>query len=203
MNNLFTLASINESDGTTIDLKKGAILDDSYRSSKYVVEVLKGRLLVESQIKEDKRIVISKLEDGAIFGISNLFIDEDLKTVLECDEDAKLFLVPKALFKEKLLKNEEAIVYYAKTLNEKLQFLISRIEVLSLPSARLKVAYALNKGLLEDSNRDDIASSLAISRASLFRELSYFSSQHIIKRNGIKITVINKAELERIINEES
>ncbi len=202
MNILLTLSHIEEQDGINIALRKGALLDDSYRSSRYVVEVKKGSLSVQSEITENKRIVISRLDEGAIFGISNLFIDDNLKTVLECEEDAELFLVSKKLFKKKLLENKAAIEYYARILNEKLQFLLSRIERLSLPSARLKVAYALKDGLLlENSNRDDAASSLAISRASLFRELSYFSDMAIIKRSGSHIKVIDEEKLDLIINE--
>lgn len=202
MNKLLTLSHIKQQDGINIDLKKGALLDDIYKSSRYVVEVKKGSLSVQSEITENKRVVISRLEEGAIFGISNLFIEDDLKTVLECEEDAMLFLVSKEFFKKKLLENTAAIEYYAKMMNEKLQFLLSRIERLSLPNARLKVAYALKDGLLlENSNRDDVAASLAISRASLFRELSYFSDMNIIRRDGSNISIIDDEALERIFNE--
>lgn len=202
MNKLFILSHIEEQDGINIKLKKGALLDDIYRSSRYVVEVKEGSLSAQSEITENKRVVISRLEEGAIFGISNLFIEDNLKTVLECEKDAKLFLVSKELFKRKLLENTAAIEYYAKTMNEKLQFLLSRIERLSLPSARLKVAYALRDGLfLENSNRDEIAASLAISRASLFRELYFFSDMNIIRRDGNNISIIDEEELDRIINE--
>lgn len=202
MNRLLTLSHIDEQDGININLKKGALLDDIYRSSRYVVEVKKGSLSAQSEITENKRVVISRLEEGAIFGISNLFIEDNLKTLLECEEDAKLFLVSKEIFKKKLLENTAAIEYYAKMMNEKLQFLLSRIERLSLPNARLKVAYGLKDGLfLENSNRDDIAASLAISRASLFRELSYFSDMNIIRRDGSNISILDDEALERIINE--
>lgn len=197
MNKIFVLSGIKESDGCYFELKKHSLLADSYSESRYVVEIVSGSVLVQSQITDDKRVLITKLESGSLFGISNLFIENDLKTVLECTQDAKLFLVPKSLMKRRLTENSKAMEYYCTLMNQKLQFLIGRIENISLPSARSKVASALISGrFLKAKRKEDIASYLAISKATLFRELNYFIEKGYITKEGRNIRVIDSDALD-------
>lgn len=202
MNKLFVLSGIKESDGSFLELKKNALLADTYSDSRYVVEIMSGSVLVQCQITDEKRVLITKLDPGALFGISNLFIENDLKTVLECVADAKLFLVPKSLVKQRLAENNEAMEYYCTLINKKLQFLIERIEKISLPSARSKVASALIFGYFENTKRkEDIASYLVISKASLFRELTYFIEMGLITKKGKKIRVVDRDALDAYLSE--
>lgn len=202
MNKLFVLSGIKESDGSFLELRKNALLADTYSDSRYVVEIISGSVSVQCQIPDEKRVLISKLDPGALFGISNLFLENDLKTVLECIADAKLFLVPKSLVKQRLAESNEAMEYYCTLMNKKLQFLIERIENISLPRARSKVAFALLFGHFDKTKRkEDIASYLAISKASLFRELTYFLEMGLITKNGRKIKIVNRDALDAYLSE--
>lgn len=202
MNKLFVLSGIKESDGCYLELKKHSLLADSYSESRYVVEIVSGSVLVQSQITDAKRVLITKLESESLFGISNLFIENELKTVLECTQDAKLFLVPKSLMKRRLAENSKAMEYYCTLMNQKLQFLIGRIENISLPSARSKVASALISGrFLKAKRKEDIASYLAISKATLFRELNYFLEMGYITKEGRNIRVIDPDALDSYLSE--
>ena len=77
-----TAYKINTDDGFCLELKKGSLVDDSYSSARFVTAVMSGSINVMSQIADDKRVLISKLKEGDVFGISNLFIEDNLKTVL-------------------------------------------------------------------------------------------------------------------------
>ncbi len=191
-----TAYKINTDDGFCLELKKGSLVDDSYSSARFVTAVMSGSINVMSQIADDKRVLISKLKEGDIFGISNLFIEDNLKTVLECNEDCTLFMIRKEVFRKKLMEDIDSMTLYCQTINRKLQFLLDRIEKLSAPTAKSRIASALLSGsYMISRTRDELASSLGISRATLFRELLLMQKDGIIAKSGRNIEIRDRSKL--------
>ncbi len=191
-----TAYKINTDDGFCLELKKGSLVDDSYSSARFVTAVMSGSINVMSQIADDKRVLISKLKEGDVFGISNLFIEDNLKTVLECNEDCTLFMIRKEVFRKKLMEDIDSMTLYCQTINRKLQFLLDRIEKLSAPTAKSRIASALLSGsYMISRTRDELASSLGISRATLFRELLLMQKDGIIAKSGRNIEIRDRSKL--------
>ena len=194
--NILSAYNINMDDGFPVEMSKGSLIDDVYSSSRFATAVIKGSINVMSQIADDRRILITKLKEGDIFGISNLFIDEDLRTVLECNEDCTLFMIRKEAFRKRLIENESAMIMYCQTVNRKIQFLLDKIEKLSVPTARSRIAYSLISGsYMLSRTREELASSLGISRATLFRELSLLQQDGIIEKDGRKLRIKDRRKL--------
>ncbi len=196
MNRLFTICGVGEGDGRKVTYPKGSLVDDRDGTSRSVVLVLSGTLLVYSAVSDEKRLLLSKLESGDIFGIANLFLDEDLSTVLECGRESVLFLYPKEKLREKILSSGEAAECYSTLLNTKLQFLTKRISLLSMPSSRSRLAAALIDGV-EYRSLEELSSLLNISRATLFRELASLEKGGVIERRGRRIVI---KEREKLLN---
>lgn len=194
--NILSAYNINMDDGFSVEMSKGSLIDDVYSSSRFATAVIKGSINVISQIADDRRILITKLKEGDIFGISNLFIDEDLRTMLECNEDCTLFMIRKEAFRKRLIENESAMIEYCQTINRKIQFLLDKIEKLSVPTARSRIAYSLISGsYMLSRTREELASSLGISRATLFRELSLLQQDGIIEKDGRKLRIKDRRKL--------
>jgi CRP-like cAMP-binding protein len=169
------------------------------------VFVEEGELDVFSVALDGTEILVSTLVRPEVFGISNLFEEEQLRTVLECRTDCVLLSLPKDELRRAILKSPLAMVEYAKLCNRKIQFLIRRIEQLSLTSARAKVVdYLLSHttaGQPELSlvSKASLTLPLGISRATLFRELSVLEKMEAVYSNGSTVRVINRKILETVL----
>ena len=184
---------------------KGQVVDDSDGSVPLAVFVEEGELDVFSVALDGTEILVSTLVRPEVFGISNLFEEEQLRTVLECRTDCVLLSLPKDELRRAILKSPLAMVEYAKLCNRKIQFLIRRIEQLSLTSARAKVVdYLLSHttaGQPELSlvSKASLTLPLGISRATLFRELSALEKMEAVYSNGSTVRVINRKILETVL----
>lgn len=181
---------------------KGQVVGDIVGSASLAVFVEEGELDVFSMSADGAKILVSTLEEKEVFGISNLFEEENLRTLLQCRTDCVLLSIPKDQLRAAILKSPLAMVEYAKLCNRKIQFLIKRIEQLSLTSARAKVAeYLLSNTSVEHPelslvSKASLALPLGISRASLFRELSALEKNGSVYSNGSTVRVINRKILE-------
>ena len=189
-------------------LDKGRLISDRQDGRSHVVLVVKGKIEVYSIAMDGKEVLLSLLKEGDCFGISNLFLaDTELPTVLMCATDAEVLLIPKHLLIEAMKANGELAIRYATVYNEKIQFLLQKIESLTMQSGKCKVAeYLLSHtnerdiAVLEHS-KEHLASALGISRASLFRELSYFQNEDIISQEREGIRINNRSRLEAILHQ--
>ena len=90
-------------------------------------------------------------------------------------------------------------------LQQKIQFLIKRIELISTQSCRSKLAEYLISNqnaencIIPNCSREVLASRIGISRAALFRELSELQKAKLIEVNSTTIKIINQVGLEHTI----
>ena len=185
--------------------KKGQIISDRQKDQDILGMVIDGEVDVYSVALDGKEIMLSTLKSGCCFGIINLFADEDMPTVLKCRSNTKLLTIPKNKLLELMKEDRELIYRYAWLCNEKMQFLLRRIEFLTMQSGKNKlIQYLLTKSDCEDyipteGSREQLASLLGISRASLFRELSDLQEKKLIAQETGGIRILQKEALESIL----
>ena len=154
---------------------------------------------------DGREILLSQLERGDCFGVVNLLTNTEFPTVLRCRTDTTLATMPKSRFLSVMEKNSELALRYARFCNRKMQFLIRRIEFLTMQSGKKKlVQYLLEEPRRggrfgKNVSRDELASILGISRASLFRELAGLTKQGLIALRGSEICLLKPDELEQIL----
>ena len=94
---------------------------------------------------------------------------------------------------------------YASQCNANIQFLLSRIEMLTMQSCRGKLLAFLLAEKREDGvillrgSRDELASRLSVSRAALYRELSALQSGGYLEVGESRLRVLNTSALERLL----
>lgn len=183
----------------------GQMISDRQNGRICVGLVVSGKVDVFSIALDGRDVLLNTLKAGDCFGISNLFNQEELKTVLCCRENTNLLFIPKTNFIAALEHNSAFAIKYASLCNQKLQFLIRRIELLTMQSCKGKIIeYILShqdqSGLvIPGCSREDLARHLGVSRAALFRELSSLSAQGFLAIKNRDILVINQEGLENLI----
>lgn len=185
--------------------RAGQIVSDRQAGTACVGLILCGRVEVYSVALDGRDILLNTLEQGECFGIANLVGTGELDTVLRCASDTRVLYIQKAALLDDLAQDTGLALRYAALCNEKLQFLIRRIELLTMQSCRGKIiAYLLAHqnaaGVVTDTgSREELARTLGISRAALFRELAALQNLDVLRTEGSTLTVLDSAMLEELL----
>ena len=142
---------------------------------------------------------------GECFGICNLLARFELETVLRCAIETEVLYIPKSVLQEVMSCNGAFALRFAAVCSEKIQFLLKRIELLTMQSCRGRViAFLLagqneNREVIFRGSREDLARHLGISRAALFRELAALQSAGAVEACGNRFYVTNLRRLEEML----
>ena len=183
----------------------GHILSDRPGSVPSVGLILSGRVEVYSVALDGKDVQLSTLPAGECFGVCNLLAGAELETVLRCGEETEVLYIPKPVLLACMERDAGLSLRYAELCNQKLQFLLRRIELLTMQSCRGRlIAHLLEqqdeKGVVRlAGSREDLARRLGVSRAALFRELSALQSMGTVSVDGNSITVEDRPLLEELL----
>ena len=160
---------------------------------------------VYSVALDGKDVQLSTLPAGECFGVCNLLADAELETVLRCGKETEVLYIPKAALLACMERDAGLSLRYAKLCNRKLQFLLRRIELLTMQSCRGRVIAHLlasqdrNGSVKLTGSREDLARRLGVSRAALFRELAALQSMGVLRSEGNLLTVLNAPALEKLL----
>lgn len=164
--------------------------------------VVSGQVMVYSVAIDGKEVQLNSLSPGECFGICNLLITTELKTVLQCVEETSILYIPKTTLLSCMKSDAKLSLRFASLCNTKIQFLLHRIELLTMQSCRARLAAHLLEWQNEEGivhligSRDDLACRLGMSRAALFRELSALQSMKVVAVEGNVIAIKDGVLLE-------
>jgi len=195
-------ASLPPEQVTAKRFRAGQIISDRPGGVSSVGMIVSGRVEVYSVALDGKDVQLNALTAGECFGVCNLLADTELETVLRCGEETEVLYIPKAVLLACMERDAGLAMRYAALCNRKLQFLLRRIELLTMQS-RL-IAHLLErqdeKGVVGlAGSREDLARRLGMSRAALFRELSVLQSMGAVSVDGNSITVEDRPLLEELL----
>ena len=122
---------------------KGQIVSDRQKNEEILGLIMDGSMDVYSIALDGREILLSQLEKGDCFGVVNLLTKTELPTVLRCRTDTTLVIIPKCQLLSAMEKNSELALRYAGFCNKKMQFLIRRIEFLTMQSGKKKLVQYL------------------------------------------------------------
>lgn len=188
--------------------EKGMQLPVSAEEDAAVGLVVRGQVLVYSLGFDGTAVALSTLRAGESFGISNIFTGEDLSTVLVSGTKTVIAYIPKPCFFELLEQTPGMMIRYATVCNRKLRYLTEKIEFLTIPSCRARLAFYLLQNRAEnvvtlDSSKEQLAKALGVSRASLFRELRHLSDAGYLTVSKDTITIQEPASLGQLLEHAS
>lgn len=202
---LFAACRLSISELVRTQYSKGKLVEDRSAEKACVVLVESGAVDVFSVALDGNEVLLSTLSEGDMFGICNLFEEDELRTVLQCKTDCTLLSVSKTVLRDAILKHPEAMAEYASLCNRKIQFLIRRIEQLSLNSVRMKLVEHLlsqsseEDGRLQPATKESLSLMLGVSRAALYRELASLQELGAIRSEGSRIIIMDREILESFL----
>ncbi len=201
---LLAALPLNPADVSERRFHAGQIISDRPGGVPAVGLILSGRVDAYSVALDGKDVQLSSLAAGECFGVCNLLAEAELETVLRCAEDSDVLYIPKPVLLRLMRQDVDFALRYAALCNKKLQFLIRRIELLTMQSCRGRViAYLLERQADHTvhltGSREDLARQLGVSRAALFRELSALQGRNAIRAEGSIIHLLDEPLLEDLL----
>ena len=184
---------------------KGQVVRDNINGVEVIGLVKSGSVDVYSTAYDGNRVRLSALYPGDCFGIANLFDTYLLETTLHCRTQSEILFISKEEIHRAICENAEANMAYIRLCNQKIHFLLRRIELLTMQSSRGKLIEHLltvsdETGMIEMTrSRDDLADLLGISRAALFREISFLQKKHFIRTEGSAIYILDRKAMEQAL----
>ena len=184
----------------------GALLCDTLDGTPCVGLVVSGLIDVWSVAPDGNGVLLSALRPGDCFGICNLLRGGQLGTQLRCAAGSTVAWIPKDRLEAAFEKDSRLALRYAALCNEKLQFLLRRIAMLTAQTARGRLVSWLLLHAEDDGRvvtpltRTELAASLSVSRAALYRELNTLAERGALVMTGDEITVLDRPALEGILN---
>lgn len=184
---------------TFASFRKGQMID----AENCVKVIVKGRVDVYSMAVDGTEIQLNTLAEGNICGISNIFSACRVNTILKCSQNTSLILISKENLKRLFQSSPVFAARYAAFCNDRIQFLLSRIETLTIQSAKVKLSEFLYKEsetsheIRLQFSKEQLAKALGISRAALFRELADMQTRQLIKVDHMIITILNREGVKR------
>lgn len=198
--NIFKALALSEIFGGTdisgvshfiVSFKRGEKISEWQNGIDCVGIILNGSATVSSDVGHN----ISVAKAGHEFGICNIFVSNEMPTVMIARVACSVLFIPKEEF-AKLLATDSAMMFrYVKVCNEKMVYLASKLRLMSIPSCKGRAAmWLLNNSDAKAIPKDELARQLGISRASLFRVIAEFEQGGIITYGNL-ITVNNEEAL--------
>lgn len=197
--NLFAEIDCSSLNCIFASFRKGQMID----ADNCVKVIVKGRVDVYSMAVDGTEIQLNTLAEGDICGISNIFSACRVNTILKCSKNTSLILISKEKLQRLFESNPLFAIRYAAFCNDRIQFLLHRIEKLTIQSAKVKLSEFLYKESEKSheihlrSSKEQLAKTLGISRAALFRELADLQTNHLIKVDHMIITILNREGVEQ------
>ncbi|MFA5562554.1 MAG: Crp/Fnr family transcriptional regulator [Eubacteriales bacterium] len=153
----------------------------------------------------DGRVLLNIVKAGECFGAASLFTtDAPYPTIITAGREATVLFFPQESVSRICREYPSCASNYMAFLSDRIRFLNDRIDSFSRKNIESRVAKYL-AAHLEPNGRvaipltmKQLASSLAISRASLYRTLDALVAEGILTNNGGTLTVTNQNKLERL-----
>ncbi|MGI5970263.1 MAG: Crp/Fnr family transcriptional regulator [Oscillospiraceae bacterium] len=179
--------------------KPGEIIFDTQNFRRSLAFVLSGKVAVTKDTGGRKRLLMSVLRPGDVFGAAALFCEaETYVTTLTSVGPSRVLFLPDRLLRRLLLFSPVAAENYLRYLSGRIRFLSERIDSLAAPDGPGKLSAWLRahaepdgEGWIVDVGQSwsSLASSVGLSRASLYRALDALEEKNVLKRDGYEIKI--------------
>ncbi|MDR2108304.1 MAG: Crp/Fnr family transcriptional regulator [Coriobacteriales bacterium] len=208
---------LNASNAALQSFRRGQLTSDSLGGKPACGLIVSGCFDVYCVAVDGHEVCLNRLCAGDCFGIANLFGAEDpsgdldkgedlepgINTVLKCRERSTVLFFAKQVLREALTRDLRLANRFLRLYSRKTGFLLQRIEQLSMHFASGKLSgYLLEREAGRqyvdlEVTKEELASQLGVSRASLYRELSRLKELGAIVTEKQRIRILNPQVLKQ------
>lgn len=169
--------------------------------------IITGSALVYKAGMDGKRILMSRLSPGDVFGMASLFYEtEKYPSEIHAETDCQILFLSKAWVEEAFSLEPRLAHNYIALLSERIHFLNRRIESLAAEDTRARLTQTLRTlqkaqgsqtTLTLPFSLSQLAELLGVGRASLYRAIDALEAEGVLTRNGKIITILQPELMER------
>ncbi len=190
-------------DTNIVDYKRGEVIYSSECFRFSVGFIIRGGAKV---IKSENGVMISKLSENSIFGCAALFSGKDhFVNEIVATKDTRVFYIDKSVIVKLMQLDTTFPVSYIRYLSDRILFLNKRIVNFTGGSAESRLAnyllscFADYKTYELDRSMSQLAVSLDIGRASLYRAFDALENGGAVERDGKYIRLVDKDTLKKFV----
>lgn len=143
--------------------------------------------------REEEHVLLNIIHRGGLFGVSTLMSgDRRPGTRLSAEKDTQILFLPEADFVSLLSENRLLLQNYLAFVSRRICFLNDRLGTFSSQTAETKLLrYILqNGGQITVTTMSELASSLSMGRASLYRVVDRLVEAGRLRRDGDCMTLL-------------
>lgn len=190
-------SDILEKNTEFVSVKSGETFMSKKNFNRGLALIVKGSAVVSKVSADGKRVAVSNLSTGDVFGMTTLFYEENtFPSEITAKAPLKLAIFKKEFVEEMFYKNPDFAKAYAILLSEKIHFLNEKLSSFTEGDSaerllRWILSTAEGKNEIEFScSFSKLASMLGIGRASVYRAFEALTERGTIIRNGKKIIIL-------------
>ena len=149
----------------------------------------------------DEKTLLKTMHVGELFGIANLYAEESsFPSIIVAEKKSKVLFIDGDVFKSFIENDPSALKCYLAFLSKKIVYLNKKIATFTASSAENKLALYLLENGTEDTlhlsvSMSELAKTLGLGRASLYRALDKLLEARLIERDGADIRIIDHENL--------
>ena len=202
-NPLFAGVPPDDTDCLVASFTKGTRVMNSCQGEQAIGVVVQGYIEVYSLCADGTSINLNTHKSGDCFGIATIFTEEDLTTVLITRERTTVAYITRSSFMRLLGEYPDLFMRYGRLCNQKISFLTQKIEFLTMPSCRARLATYLVRNKDTDNHvnldmsKEQLARVIGVGRSSLFREMGRMRQEGLIAVEGRTIAL---TDCDRLVN---
>lgn len=176
---------------------RGEVLFGPADRAQALAFLLAGSALVHKTGGDGRRMLMSRLTPGDIFGMASLFHEETFPTEVRAETAGSVLFLKKAWLETAFSQEPLLPRNYIALLSERIHFLNRRIEAFTgddAPARLLRVLSGLTtdpegKMLVIPYSLSQLAMMLGIGRASLYRAFDALEAAGVLSREGRRVTM--------------
>lgn len=180
----------------------GELIFSPSNDEKRLTVFLSGEAEVFS-VDENRTMILRSVGKGGIVGVANLFSDEKYVSRIVAVKKCETLEISAAGFGKILESDRRAMYNYISFLSNRICYLNKKIVCLTAGSSERRLAYYLDSALSEQEERggsnceitvqmNTLCEMLNLGRASLYRAADKLCEEGYIRRDGKKISVLDR-----------
>lgn len=187
-----------------LEFHKNENIENILDKNKFVGIILNGEISVNKLFIDGRNIKITSLYPSDLFGICNLFCDENMPSILTSKSKTRVLCIDKNEMLSLFSKNEILFHNYSFICNKKILFLNEKIEFYNISSAQKKFIYYILKNcknniVYNTFKKCELADFLSISRSSLYREINKLIDLKYISIDKNNIKILQRQDLTKLL----
>ncbi len=194
----------------------GALLDDpdfhveAYSSGQVIFSpetkeselalIVKGRVEVTKN-SGGKTVFLKRAEAGEAFGVAGLFGGGTryASRVTACARQTKIAFWPQDAIERLMRREPDVAVSYITFLSDRIRYLNEKIDSFAEPDTLVKLSEYLLKENAVDGGMQKLSDALAVSRATLYRQITKLEERGAVQKDGKNVVVKDPEILKQIV----